>query len=95
VASVKVSGAVASVFAALTVTFVLLTAGALGQHPDISKAGGAAGISTAVLAWYASFAGVTNETWKRTVLPTAPAPRWGAAEGSHRTTSGRTLRVDD
>ncbi len=79
IASLRTNGAVAAVFLALTVTFILLTIGALGQHDSFTKAGGWAGLVTAVLAWYASFAGVTNATWGRTVLPVVPL-----AEGSHR-----------
>jgi succinate-acetate transporter protein len=75
VASLRTSGAVAAVFLALTVTFILLTIGQLGQHPSIIKAGGWAGLVTAVLAWYASFAGVTNATWGETVLPMYPLAR--------------------
>lgn len=72
VASLRLTGALVAVFFFLTVTFALLTAGALGQSPDVTKAGGIFGIITAGLAWYASFAGVANETWKRTILPTFP-----------------------
>jgi uncharacterized protein len=72
VAAVKVSGAVLAVFASLALTFVLLAAGELGQSVGIGKAGGWFGLLTAVLAWYASFAGVTNATWKRALLPTWP-----------------------
>jgi succinate-acetate transporter protein len=75
VASLRVSGAVALVFAALTATFALLTAGALGQQPNLSKLGGDLGLATAAFAWYASFAAVTNETWRRTVLPTGAVRR--------------------
>jgi succinate-acetate transporter protein len=71
----RVSGAVMMVFVTLTVTFILLTIGALGQHPNMTKAGGIAGLVTAGFAWYASFAAVTNDTWKRTLLPTFPARR--------------------
>jgi len=74
-ASMRVSGAVFMVFATLTATFVLLTIGALGQHPNITKVGGIVGLVTAAFAWYASFAVVTNDTWKRTLLPTFPARR--------------------
>jgi succinate-acetate transporter protein len=72
IASLRTTGAVAAVFLALTVTFVLLTIGALGQHTNATRAGGWAGLVTAVLAWYASFAGVTNATWRRTLLPMVP-----------------------
>ncbi len=74
-ASLRVSGAVAAVFATLTATFILLTIGELAENTGVTKAGGIVGIITAACAWYASFATVTNETWKRTLLPTFPARR--------------------
>lgn len=72
VAAVRVSGAVLLVFALLSVTFLLLTVGALSETTSMTKLGGWLGLATAAAAWYASFAGVTNATWKRTVLPTWP-----------------------
>lgn len=75
VAAVRVSGAVLVVFVTLALTFLLLTIGTLGQNAGITHAGGYLGIVTALCAWYASFAGVTNATWGRTVLPTFPARR--------------------
>jgi uncharacterized protein len=43
---------------------------------NLNKAGGWVGVATAAAAWYASFAGVTNETFKKTILPVFPlAPR--------------------
>ena len=43
---------------------------------NLTKAGGWVGVATAAAAWYASFAGVTNETFKKTVLPVIPlAPK--------------------
>ena len=74
-AAVRVSGAVAAVFVALSATFVFLTWGELGRHSDLTKIGGWLGLVTAALAWYASCAGVTNVTWGRTVLPTFPVRR--------------------
>ncbi|HEX4017743.1 MAG TPA: acetate uptake transporter [Frankiaceae bacterium] len=72
-ASLRVTGAVAAVFLTLTATFVLLCVGALAQNSTVTHAGGIVGLVTAACAWYASFAVVTNETWKRTLLPTFPA----------------------
>jgi len=69
VASLRVSVAVAAVFVALLLTYALLTVGAFAESAGISVIGGYLGLVTAVLAWYASFAGVVNATWKRTVLP--------------------------
>jgi len=72
VASLRTTGAVAVVFALLTITFFLLGIGDAGAHTDITKAGGYFGLATAAAAWYASFAAVTNSTFGRTVLPVKP-----------------------
>jgi succinate-acetate transporter protein len=75
VASMKTNVAVIGVFFFLTVTFALLAWGALldkGAGVGVTKAGGICGLITAAIAWYASFAGVTNATWKKTVLPVWP-----------------------
>ncbi|MGB6165889.1 MAG: acetate uptake transporter [Pseudonocardiaceae bacterium] len=72
VASLRVSGAVAAVFIVLLATFVSLTIGAYGGDATMTHLGGYLGIGTAALAWYASFAGVTNATFKKTVLPLFP-----------------------
>lgn len=73
IASTRVSLAVLVVFVLLTITYILLM---IGWFDDISKdwlrIGGYLGIATALAAWYASFAGVTNFTFKRVVLPTGP-----------------------
>jgi uncharacterized protein len=39
------------------------------------KAGGWVGLATAVAAWYASFAAVTNSMFGRVVLPVMPLKR--------------------
>lgn len=76
IASMGTNVAVMLVFFALTVTFALLAAGTLGGETgayfQVHEAGGYAGIVTAFFAWYTSFAGVTNATWKRTVIPVWP-----------------------
>jgi uncharacterized protein len=69
VASFRVSVAVNLVFLALAVTFFLLGIGNAADNADLVKAGGFAGIGTAALAWYASFAGVIKSTFGREVLP--------------------------
>ena len=76
VASFRVSGAVVAVFVLLTATFVLLTIGAFQSSVNLTKAGGWVGIATAAAAWYSSFAGVVNETFRKPVIPVMPlAPR--------------------
>jgi succinate-acetate transporter protein len=76
IASTRVTGAVMAVFAALTLTFLFLAIGQFAAStPGTSswtKTGGWLGLITAALAWYGSFAGVTNATYKRVVLPTFP-----------------------
>jgi uncharacterized protein len=75
IASLRTTAAVALVFVLLAVTFFLLGIGNAGAHPDIVKAGGWVGLATALAAWYASFAAVTNSTFGRTVMPVRPLNR--------------------
>jgi succinate-acetate transporter protein len=79
IAALRVSGAVTLVFILLTITFVFLTIGAF--HGDVAtgptKIGGWFGVATAAAAWYASFAGVTNATFKRVLIPVFPLPDFG------------------
>lgn len=56
------------VFLALWVTFVLLAIGDFGMS-SFQTIGGYVGLITAVLAFYASAAGVLNEQYGRVVLP--------------------------
>jgi len=70
IASLRTNTVLVVVFTLLTVTFAFLALGDLTTTPDLTKIGGFVGIATAVVAWYASFAGVTNATFGRTVLPT-------------------------
>ena len=80
IAAMRTSGAVLAVFVALVITFVLLTIGAFatGQSgKDWTHIGGWFGFLTAILAWYASFAGVTNATFAKTVVPTWPLANRG------------------
>jgi succinate-acetate transporter protein len=70
--SLRVSAAVAAVFILLTITFVLLTIGAFQSNMNVNHWGGYFGIATAAVAWYTSFAGVVNETFKKAIIPTIP-----------------------
>lgn len=78
IASLRTTGAVAAVFLFLTLTFLFLAIGDFVVKDGATtvggwtKFGGWLGLITAVLAWYASFAAVTNFTFKRTVLPVFP-----------------------
>jgi succinate-acetate transporter protein len=73
VAAMRTTGAVLAVFVLLTLTFLALAIGWLDNHSsDWIKIGGWLGLITAVAAWYASFAAVTNSTFKRVVLPVFP-----------------------
>jgi succinate-acetate transporter protein len=73
VAATRVSLAVLAVFVLLTITYFLLAIAAFdGESSGLTKVGGWFGVATALAAWYASFAAVTNFTYKRVVLPTGP-----------------------
>jgi hypothetical protein len=72
IAAMRTSGAVLIVFVALTLTYVFLCIGAFAGSKGLDHVGGWIGIITGILAFYASFAVVTNATWKRTVLPVFP-----------------------
>ena len=75
IASLRTTGAIAAVFLALALTFLFLCIGEYAASSGWSKTGGWLGLITAVLAWYASFAVVTNSTFKKTVLPVVPLAR--------------------
>ena len=68
----RLSGVLFILFAILSLTFAFLTMGEFGGSSAMTKIGGWLGLITALVAWYASFAGVLNNTSKRTVLPTWP-----------------------
>lgn len=72
IASLRVSVAVFVVFILLAATFFILAVGAYLPSLGWTKTGGWFGVATAIAAWYASFAGVTNSTFKRVILPVLP-----------------------
>ena len=80
VASMRTTGAITTVFVLLTLTYIALVIGFFAESPAQFAAnsngwirlGGWLGILTALAAWYASFAGVTNSTFKRVVAPVFP-----------------------
>jgi len=69
IASLRTTGAIALVFILLAVTYFLLGIGNANGSDSLIKAGGWVGLATAIAAWYASFAAVTNATFGRIVLP--------------------------
>jgi uncharacterized protein len=72
VAATRTTGAILAVFAFLTLTFIALSIGAFSESTGWTKFGGWLGLITAALAWYASFAGVVNSTFRRVVFPVFP-----------------------
>jgi succinate-acetate transporter protein len=80
IASAKTTGAILTVFVLLTLAFLFLTIGFFVESPAAFAAnsngwihlGGWLGILTAIAAWYTSFAGVVNSTFKRVVAPVFP-----------------------
>jgi succinate-acetate transporter protein len=81
IASLRTTGAVAAVFLLLAITFIVLGIGnsALAGTAHVTngtiKLGGYIGLVTAIVAWYASFAGVINATFGRTIAPVWPLSR--------------------
>jgi succinate-acetate transporter protein len=75
VASLRTTAAVTLVFLLLAITFFVLGIGDAVGNDTISKLGGWIGLATALAAWYASFAGVTNFTFGRELLPVRPLQR--------------------
>lgn len=72
IAAFRTNAALIAVFAFLTLTYFALGIGAAAGAEGLSRLGGWLGIITALLAWYTSFAGVLNSTFKRVVLPVFP-----------------------
>lgn len=58
IAATRASRPVLVVFVLLTVTFLILSAGAFTANASITQAGGWFGLATAIAAWYASAMGV-------------------------------------
>jgi succinate-acetate transporter protein len=72
VAATRTTTVILTVFVLLTTTFFLLGIGDFVGNETIVKLGGFVGLATALAAWYGSFAGVTNSTFRKTVLPVGP-----------------------
>jgi uncharacterized protein len=81
IASLRTTGAVALVFLLLAITLIILgignsaLAGGTAATNSTVKLGGYVGLATAIVAWYASFAGVINSTFGRVVAPVFPLNR--------------------
>ncbi len=79
--SLRTTAVVALVFLLLAITFIILGIGnsALAGTTNVTngtiKLGGYVGLATAIVAWYAVLAAVTNSTFGRTVLPVFPLRR--------------------
>jgi succinate-acetate transporter protein len=67
--STQVNAAVFGVFLTLEVTEILLFIGGFDNSTSITKIGGYVGVLTALVAWYASFAGVFNGIAGRVIAP--------------------------
>src|SRR3954469_25176615 len=75
IASLRTTAAIALVFILLAATFIVLGIGNANGNTNLVHIGGWLGLATAVAAWYASFAEVTNATFGRTMMPTWPLKR--------------------
>jgi hypothetical protein len=69
ICSMAVNTAVFGVFLTLEATEIVLFAGFFSGNTNVIKAGGYVGVLTALVAWYASSAGVMNGLRGRTVFP--------------------------
>lgn len=93
VAALRVNVAVLLVFVTLAATLIVLAVGDFTGATAVVRIGGWIGIATGVIAWYASFAGVTNATWKRTVLPVGSlAPSQVPVQRRPQMRSGQSAR---
>jgi succinate-acetate transporter protein len=72
VPTLRLNVGLVAVFVFLTLTFLFLGIGAARGSTGTTHFGGYLGLITAILAWYCSFAGVTNSTFGRVVLPLVP-----------------------
>ena len=72
IASLRTNAVLVAVFVFLFLTFLFLTIAEFAGAEGLGKVGGWLGLVTAVLAWYGSFAVVTNLTAGRTLLPVVP-----------------------
>jgi succinate-acetate transporter protein len=75
IASLRTTAAIATVFILLAATYIVLGIGNANETESVVEVGGWLGLATAVAAWYASFAAVTNSTFGRTILPVVPLRR--------------------
>ena len=73
--SLRTNGAIALVFFLLAITFFVLGIGNARSSNTLIKTAGYFGLATAIVAWYASFAAVTNATFGRSVVPVFPLKR--------------------
>ncbi|MEU9254720.1 acetate uptake transporter [Streptomyces sp. NPDC048270] len=69
VAAMRLDLAHRLLFGVLALTFLFLALGDLSQVTALGHVGGYLGLLCAGIAWYISFAVVTEETWGRKVLP--------------------------
>jgi len=84
--SARINVAVFAVFLTLEITEILLFVGNFGgaaAGSGLVQVGGLVGILTALVAWYASAAGVVNSMSDRAVLPVG-RPLWGDVAGAAR-----------
>jgi succinate-acetate transporter protein len=75
IGTLRISKALQFVFATLTILFFLLAAGHITGNESLEKFTGYEGILCGASAVYAAIAGLLNEVYGRTVLPTGPVAK--------------------
>ncbi|MDQ6774368.1 MAG: acetate uptake transporter [Candidatus Dormibacteraeota bacterium] len=86
--SARTTVAVFLVFLTLQITEILLFIGFFSANMSIIQAGGIVGVVTALVAWYASAAGVGNNMGGAPVLPVG-RPLWNVAAPTATRAAGR------
>jgi succinate-acetate transporter protein len=72
IAATRTTNVILTVFALLTITFFFLSFGEFWEKETLTHIGGYVGLATALAAFYGVLAGVTNSTYKDTVVPVGP-----------------------
>lgn len=75
IASFRTSAAVNVVFLLLWITYGFLSGGEFAANATLTHIGGGLGLATAAAAWYAAFGVVTNNTFKKPIIPLGPLNR--------------------
>ncbi|MFJ5221152.1 acetate uptake transporter [Streptomyces sp. NPDC088354] len=83
IATLRITGVLLAAFTSATLTFTCFTVASFLQSTVLFIIAGGFGFATATIAWYASFAGLINNTWGRHLIPVFPDPGKRLAHLAH------------